>query len=518
MSVAAAIRGGGKAFRRRAVVCTLALVMSLGVADTALAASSQSLDIEFAVDTTGSMGPSIEQAKRDGRRIVEEVKRLLPDARFAVVAFRDYQNPAGEYDVLQPLTGDVALVDAALEKLRVASNPLPGNVAAESYNLVFRNSYADATLGWRADSRKLVIVVGDAQPHGAGSAGIPGCDDTTRDPHGLNTAAELQAMRAAKRTLILVRQVSPQTTVSLQCYESLAQRAYVGGGARDGGSADLPALILDLVQAATAPVRVTPDLPLALRGGTNGVNVSVVNPGRAGITVTRLAVVLPRGFRYIRGSTTGAVKGNPAVSGRTLSWAVKRELSPSARLAFHFRVKASQRLGRYSVAAFGEIAMPNGTTLTSRSRPGAIRVVRRLAWLKMAFRGSPSAGSGAVIRGSATTSPARGRRTRPSGPARGSVTLAVANGRSLALQVRSYRLVAFGAMTKLQFHVRVRAARGMPGCAGASGVLTVTNSGSLLANGRATDSVAARFGGRCAATTRWSNAAARRADVAVTLR
>ena len=34
------------------------------------------------------------------------------------------------------------------------------------YNLVFHKSYADATIGWRTGTRKFVVVISDAQPHG----------------------------------------------------------------------------------------------------------------------------------------------------------------------------------------------------------------------------------------------------------------------------------------------------------------------------------------------------------------
>ncbi len=500
---------GGRKFllRRLALVSALALVAASSVAHAAVAADTQPVDIELAVDTTSSMAPSIEQAKRDGRRVVEDVRRVLPDARFAVVSFRDYQNPAGEYDVLQPLTGDVALATAALEKLRPFGNPSPNNIEAESYNLVFRNSHADPSLGWRPESRKLVVVIGDAQPYGAGAAGLDGCDDVNRDPRGFSTASELQAMRAAKRTLILVRQVSESTSATLRCYQSLAERAFVGGAARDGVSADLAALVLDLVQAATTPVSVAPDLPLGLRAGTNGLTVSVLNPNGVEIKVTTLAVVLPRGFRYLAGSATGAASQNPAVSGRTLTWDADIAVAAFGRTALHFRVGTARWAGRYAVKASAGVEMPNGTAFTSRSRPARVRLVRRLGRVKLAFEGSGSSGSSAAIRGSATIIPGRSNRSLAGRSVTSSVELTLTRGRSLSLQIRSYRVLALGATTKLRFRVRVGAAQGMPRCAGALGSLTVTNSGSLLADRRVADVISVRFRGRCTAAALWSNAA-----------
>src|SRR3954465_13418298 len=44
-------------------------------------------DIELAIDTTGSMTPSIEQAKADAAAIVSQLQGAVPDTQFAVVQF-----------------------------------------------------------------------------------------------------------------------------------------------------------------------------------------------------------------------------------------------------------------------------------------------------------------------------------------------------------------------------------------------------------------------------------------------
>src|SRR5438552_18776199 len=50
-------------------------------------------DIVFAVDTTGSMGGAIAQAKADATNIVNQVQAQIPGARFALVDFKDYVHP-----------------------------------------------------------------------------------------------------------------------------------------------------------------------------------------------------------------------------------------------------------------------------------------------------------------------------------------------------------------------------------------------------------------------------------------
>lgn len=229
-----------------AALATLALCVA---AVAAAAPRAAPVDIEIAIDTTGSMGQAIRQAQRDAQKLVVAVRAAVPGARFGVVQFKD-AGETPEYELLRPMTTDPAAIADALGRL-VAGG---GGDNPEAYNAVFRNSYADKATGWRTDSRKIVIVIGDAEPHGAGAAGFSGCLDASADPHDLRTKRELAGMRAAGRTLIMVRQAST-ATVALQCYQSLARAAYTGGAARDLGG-DLPGLIESLVtRAVGSPAR-----------------------------------------------------------------------------------------------------------------------------------------------------------------------------------------------------------------------------------------------------------------------
>jgi hypothetical protein len=218
-----------------------ALAVPLGLPASGGAARSAALDVLIAIDTTGSMGPSIKQAQRDVSRLVDAAKEAAPAARFAVVQFKD-MGDLREYELLQPMTSNAASVATAMTRLA----PSGGGDNPEALNVIFRNSYTHDAIGWRKISRKVVVIVSDAEPHGAASAGFSGCLDASADPHGLNTARELREMRKAQRTLLLVRQAST-ATVGLQCYQSLAAAAYRGGAARDGGS-DVVGAIASLLQ------------------------------------------------------------------------------------------------------------------------------------------------------------------------------------------------------------------------------------------------------------------------------
>jgi hypothetical protein len=232
-----------------------------------------SADVEIAFDTTGSMQPTIDQAKAQAIAIVNGVKAVVPDTQFAVTQFKDFctttaptsgpgcTNPGGavspgdypDYAVAQPMTSDATAVQAALNTFTASGG---GLTSAEDYNLMFNNSYADATnaIGWRTGSRKFVIVFGDAEPHGAGTDGVPGCADTTVDPHNLHAPTELAGMNSNQRTLFMIlQQFSTTTSASLACYQGLAAGAFTGS-AGVVGAANLADQIVALIQNALSMV------------------------------------------------------------------------------------------------------------------------------------------------------------------------------------------------------------------------------------------------------------------------
>ena len=213
-----------------------------------------SADIEIAFDTTGSMGPSIANAKAEAAAIVSDVQAAIPDSQFAIVQFRDVGD-SPEYAVEQSMTSSASAVQAAIDGLAAGG----GGDNPEAYNRVFHESYTPLNggdIGWRTGTRKFVIVIGDAEPHGAGTDGFSGCTDTSADPTSptpLSTATELAGMNNAERTLFMIRQASSATT-TLQCYQSLAGAAFAGGQGVDGGTTNLAAQIVSLINAATATV------------------------------------------------------------------------------------------------------------------------------------------------------------------------------------------------------------------------------------------------------------------------
>jgi hypothetical protein len=210
------------------------------------------LDVEIAIDTTSSMSSSIVQAQADAKSLVSEIRARYSTARFAVVQFRD-STDTPEYQVMQPMTSDATAVDKAIDGLSAYG----GGDAPEAHNLVFQNALDTTnTIGWRTGARRILVDISDAEPHGAGTAGFKGCTDATADPHGLNTATVLASLKAARVTLLMVRQGS-SASATLECYKSLAAAGYQGGAAKDGGNKLIDvveAMIVKAVNTTASPV------------------------------------------------------------------------------------------------------------------------------------------------------------------------------------------------------------------------------------------------------------------------
>ncbi|MGZ4400313.1 MAG: vWA domain-containing protein [Gaiellaceae bacterium] len=268
----------------------LVSVVACAIAGSATGAAAQPaagtslVDIEIAIDTTGSMGGSITQAQNDAKTLVADVRARYQGAMFAVVQFRD-KGDSPEYQVMQSMTADGTLVDAAVDRL----SPGGGGDDPEALDLVFHNSVADGTIGWRAGSRKIVVVISDAEPHGAGAAGYKGCRDSSTDPFGIGTTGALAEMRAAGRTLLLVRQAST-ATVTLECYQSLAAAAYTGSAARNSGDKliqVIEALITKAVQ--TKPSSKIKSISFTFTAYANNVRVGPPLVGRFQLGVARVS-------------------------------------------------------------------------------------------------------------------------------------------------------------------------------------------------------------------------------------
>ncbi len=116
------------------------------------------LDVVFVIDATGSMGWLIAEVKDRVRSLALWIRTLVPVTRFGVVAFRDQDDP--EFVTrLQPLTLNIGRVHRFLDDLEALGR---GDIP-EAVEEGLRVAVNDA--GWKSDSRKVIIILGDAPPH-----------------------------------------------------------------------------------------------------------------------------------------------------------------------------------------------------------------------------------------------------------------------------------------------------------------------------------------------------------------
>jgi Mg-chelatase subunit ChlD len=120
------------------------------------------IDVVFAIDTTGSMGNSINAVKQTATQLINDVSAQTTSARFALIDFRDYASRTGSPgDYPAKLDADFttqgATVAAAIQDLSLGY----GGDTPETMFSALHMAYG---LTWRAGVKKLVVVLSDAPP------------------------------------------------------------------------------------------------------------------------------------------------------------------------------------------------------------------------------------------------------------------------------------------------------------------------------------------------------------------
>ena len=460
--------------------------------------TSKTTDILLAFDATDSMGPSISAAQRDAQEIVSSVDQLAPGTRFAVASFRDRYYPGGEYTLLSPMTGNVNELIGAINRLKPVSSTNPSvDTYAEAYNLLFHETYTDTQIGWRAASRKIVIVIGDAEPHSAGADGLAGCHDMTNDWDGLDTAHELAAMKAAERTLVMIRQAAT-ATASLSCYSSLAAAAYTGGTALDGNDSDIAKPVLALVEHAYAPLTVTPQFSTGVSSSTGSLTISVANTNSFPLAISSLRVTLPGGVSLVPRRNTGRLPA-PTTRGRVLTWNRATSLARGQSLLENVVLRVGN-VKAGPVSAQLEATTPDGTPLVVSSK-AALRFVARPHSVTLSASGQRAV---ATVRGTM-----RSTIGHPGGS--GALVLSVAKKTSVTLRASSATVQRYGAPTSLTVKLAVARATGLAACRpGTTGVLHVVDSDALTRSQRTHDKLVFALPSSCGGTRTFTDGGAGR--------
>ncbi len=148
------------------MIAKLAKAFAIAAMLSPLAIASQAqakpvVEVGFVLDTTGSMGPLIEGAKRKIWTIATSIVEANPDAeiRMGIVAYRDIGD---EYVTkVFPLTTDIQDLYANLLELKARA----GGDWPESVNEALHVAVTKLSWTQGAEIRRIMFLVGDAPPH-----------------------------------------------------------------------------------------------------------------------------------------------------------------------------------------------------------------------------------------------------------------------------------------------------------------------------------------------------------------
>jgi hypothetical protein len=313
-------------------------------------------DIIVAVDTTGSMGGPIAQAQADAINICNTVQGAIPGARFAVMDFEDYPPPGpgavGDvpYTLKTPgFTTSCAVFAAAIGTMTAV--PGSGGDSPEAYNRAYFESYADGgnPIVTTRDplATQFLVVLGDAAPHSStafGSCPASPPDDLGRDglsgtSDDLDTTTTINGLVTNKIHLAMIRYISALTSVSLSCYQDMAN-ATGGTAVDDSGAGTIGPFIIANAQAVpyTVNLQVSAGCPIGFsfappfpQGPFTGPQTipfteTITAPTVPGVYSCTITAVLSPGGPTTAVETVNitVVPGNPA----TLTLAPKTDTNP----------------------------------------------------------------------------------------------------------------------------------------------------------------------------------------------
>lgn len=120
------------------------------------------LDLCFVVDTTGSMGDDIENAKENMASILEHLAAKTENYRVALIDYRDYPERSNEsedypYKIQLYFTSNNESITDAINGLDLGNG-------GDSEETVYSALMSAVKLDWRSDAKKVIIILGDAAP------------------------------------------------------------------------------------------------------------------------------------------------------------------------------------------------------------------------------------------------------------------------------------------------------------------------------------------------------------------
>ena len=109
----------------------------------------------------------------------------------------------------------------------------------------------------------------------------------------------------------------------------------------------LTSTILFGAQSYPISITFTTSTPSVTTGSQVDYSITIQHPYNSWVLVTNVAVVLPVGFTYVSGSTSGSSTSDPSISGNQLTWDTWWTLHSGESVTFNFSALASSTTGTY---------------------------------------------------------------------------------------------------------------------------------------------------------------------------
>lgn len=211
------------------------------------------LDLVFCVDLTSSMSGFIAAAKRQMAQVLEAfAAKLHGGLRVAIVGYRDHCDGDKLLEVYR-LDHDLARVATAIDKLVVSG----GGDAPEA---VYSGLQACLALDWAPGSYRVIVLVGDAPPHGVGAPG----DSLKTDPTGL-TLDDMANLLESEGVFVHALSMRPHDQLLATSFRRLS--ISTGGGYHDAPAAEAIQIVETIAQGLLADLELDSRLLARLREG-----------------------------------------------------------------------------------------------------------------------------------------------------------------------------------------------------------------------------------------------------------
>ncbi|HSF97841.1 MAG TPA: hypothetical protein VLA55_04030 [Ornithinibacter sp.] len=214
-------------------------------------------DVYLLADTTGSMAPVIDAVKAGAGAILNDPELAAFDVAWGVGNYRDFTIPVPNSYAFQhqlaPTTSTVAAGGAIATWTADEGGDIP-----EGQLYALQELATNAGIGWRTDSKRIVVWFGDAPGHD------PICTDLTGLPSAITEATATAALTGADITVVAV-----STTTGV---------ADALDGDPDAGSSDYP----------TCPAAGTAGQATRITAATDGEHRTGVDPAQIVTTLSEL--------------------------------------------------------------------------------------------------------------------------------------------------------------------------------------------------------------------------------------